>query len=162
MYIVKERFLGFGDDFDVTDENGTPVLHVDGKVLTLRDRLVLRTPDGREVAEVTRHLVSLRPTYSVTIQGERAADVRKHFFTPFGDRWTIDVPGPDDLELRGDLFDHEFTVERAGGTVATASKRLFSLRDTYAVDIAPGEDDLLILTSVLAVDLAHQRDAGRD
>src|SRR3954447_5216692 len=145
MYIIKERFLGFGDDFDVTDENGTPVLHVDGKVFTMRDRLVLRTPDGREVAEVTRRLVALRPTYSVTIGGDRAADVRKHFFTPFGERYTIDVPGPDDLELRGDLFDHEFTVERSGRAVATASKRLFSLRDTYAVDIAPGEDDVLIL-----------------
>jgi uncharacterized protein YxjI len=107
---------------------------------------------------VHRKLVALRPTYRITVGGEEAAEVRKRFFTPFGDRFTIDVPGPDDLELRGNLFDHEFTIERGGRTVATVSKRWFSLRDAYAVDVAEGEDDLLILASVLALDLAEDRE----
>jgi uncharacterized protein YxjI len=158
MYLIRERIFGLGQDFDVTDEQGRPVLHVDGKVLSMHDRLVLSDPDGREVAQVHRKLVSLRPTYEVSIGGERAAAVRKHMFTPFGDRFTIDVPGPDDLEMRGDLLDHEFTIQRGGETVATVSKRWFSLRDTYAVDVAPGEDDLLILASVLALDLAEDRE----
>jgi len=157
-YIIKERFLRMGEDSDVTDEHGHPVLHVDGKVLSLRDRLVLRDPSGEEVAAVHRKLVSLRPTYEIEIGGEEAAELRKHFFTPFGDRFTIDIPGPDDLELSGDLFDHEFTVESGGRTVATVSKRWLSLRDTYGVDVAPGENDLLILAAVLALDLAQDRE----
>jgi uncharacterized protein YxjI len=158
MYLIRERFFRLGEDSDITDDQGRPVLHVDGKVLSLHDRLVLRDPEGREVAQVHRKLVALRPTYRITIGGEEAAEVRKHFFTPFGDRFTIDVPGPDDLEMRGNLFDHEFTVQRGGRTVATASKRWFSMRDTYAVDVAEGEDDLLILASVLALDLAEDRE----
>jgi uncharacterized protein YxjI len=162
MYFIRERFLGLGDDFDITDESGRPVLHVDGKVLSLRDRLVLRDPSGHQVAEVTRKLVSLRPTYQVSIGDEHAADVRKHLFTPFRERFTIDVPGPDDLEVAGDLFDHEFTVRRGGRTVATATRRLLTIRDTYAVDVVPGENELLILASVLAVDLAQQREHDDD
>jgi uncharacterized protein YxjI len=158
MYLIRERFFRLGEDSDVTDEQGRPVLHVDGKVLSLHDRLVLRDPEGNEVAQVHRKLVALRPTYRITVGGEEAAEVRKRFFTPFGDRFTIDVPGPDDLELRGNLFDHEFTIERGGRTVATVSKRWFSLRDAYAVDVAEGEDDLLILASVLALDLAEDRE----
>jgi uncharacterized protein YxjI len=77
---------------------------------------------------------------------------------PFGDRFTIDVPGPDDLEMRGNLFDHEFTISRGGQTVATVSKGWFSMRDIYAVDVAPGQDDLLILASVLALDLAEDQE----
>jgi uncharacterized protein YxjI len=42
--------------------------------------------------------------------------------------------------------------------VATVSKRWLSLTDTYGVDIASGEDDLLILTSVLALDLAEDQE----
>ena len=158
MYVIRERFFRLGEDSEVTDDRGRPVLHVDGKVLSLHDRLVLRDPSGNQVASVHRKLVALRPTYQVTIGGEEAAEVRKHLFTPFGDRFTIDVPGPDDLEVRGDLFDHEFTVERGGRTVATVSKRWFSVRDTYAVDVAEGEDDLLVLASVLALDLAEDRE----
>jgi uncharacterized protein YxjI len=158
MYLIRERFFRLGEDSDVTDEQGRPVLHVDGKVLSLHDRLVLRDPEGNEVAQVHRKLVALRPTYKVTVSGEEAAEVRKHLFTPFGDRFTIDVPGPDDLEVRGNLFDHEFIIQRGGRTVATVSKRWFSVRDTYAVDVAEGEDHLLILASVLALDLAEDRE----
>src|SRR6266536_844365 len=157
MYLIRERFFRLGEDSEITDDQGRPVLHVDGKVLSLRDRLVLRDPEGREVAQVQRKLVALRPTYEITVGGQEVAEVRKHFFTPFGDRFTIDIPGPGDLEMAGNLFDHEFTVRRGGQTVATVSKRWFSLRDTYAVDVAPGEDDLVILASVLALDLAADR-----
>jgi uncharacterized protein YxjI len=158
MYLIRERFFRLGEDSDITDDQGRPVLRVDGKVLSLHDRLVLRDPQGREVAQVHRRLAALRPTYRITVGGEVAGEVRKRLFTPFGDRFTIDVPGPDDLEMRGDLLDHEFTIERAGRTVATVSKRWFSVRDAYAVDVAEGEDDLLILASVLALDLAEDRE----
>ena len=158
MYLIRERFFRLGEDSDITDEHGRPVLQVDGKVLSLRNRLVLRDPQGREVAQVQRKLVALRPTYQVSVAGHQAAEVRKHFFTPFGDRFTIDVPGPDDLEMEGDLFDHEFIIRRGDQTVATVSKRWFSMRDTYAVDVAVGQDDLLVLASVLALDLAEDQE----
>ena len=157
-YLIRERFFALGQDSDITDEFGRLVLRVDGKVLSLRDRLVLRDPAGREVAQVRRKLTSFRPTYEVIVGGQEAAKVRKRFFTPFGDRFTIDVPGPDDLEMAGDLFDHEYVVRRGGQVVATVSKRWFSARDTYAVEVAPGEDDLLVLASVLALDLAEDRE----
>jgi uncharacterized protein YxjI len=162
VYLIRERFFRLGEDSDITDEQGRPVLHVDGKVLSLHDRLVLRDPAGREVAQVHRKLVALRPTYQISVAGHKAAEVRKHLFTPFWDRFTIDLPGPDDLEMEGDLFDHEFTIRRGDQTVATVSKRWFSVRDTYAVDVAAGQDDLLILASVLALDLAEDRERERD
>ena len=158
MYLIRERFFRLGEDSDITDEQGRPVFHVDGKVLSLRNRLIIRDPEGREVAQVQRKLAALRPTYKVTIGGEEAAEIRKRMFTPFGDRFTIDVPGPDDLEMAGDLFDHEFTIRRGDQVVATVSKRWFSMRDTYAVDVAADQDDLLILASVLALDLAEDQE----
>ena len=158
MYLIRERFFRLGEDSDITDDQGQPVFHVDGKVLSLRNRLVLRDPEGNEVAQVHRKLAALRPTYEVSVGGQEVAEVRKRLFTPFGDRFTIDVPGPDDLEMRGDLFDHEFTIRRGDQVVATVSKRWFSMRDTYAVDVAAGQDDLLLLASVLALDLAEDQE----
>ena len=160
-YIIRERFFRLGEDSDITDESGQRVLQVDGKVLSLRDLLIVRDPAGHEVARVQRKLIALRPTYEISAGDQEVAEVRKHFFTPFGDRFTIDVPGPDDLEMAGNLLDHEFTIRRGGQTVATVSKQWFTLRDTYGVDIAPGENDLLILTSVLALDLAEDRERER-
>jgi uncharacterized protein YxjI len=163
MYLIRERLFDLGDDFDITDESGNRVFHVDGKVLTLRDRLVISDASGQEVASVHRQLISLRQTYTISIGGEEAAEVRKKLFTPFRDTYTIDIPGPHDLELKGDLLDHEYTVERDGSEVASVSKRWFSLRDTYAVRIVGTEaDHLLILAGVLALDLAHAREEKKE
>jgi uncharacterized protein YxjI len=158
MYLIRERLFRLTEESDITDEHSQPVLHVAGKIFSLRNRLVLRNPEGREVAQVQRKLAAMRPTYQISIGGEEAAEVRKHSFVPFGDRFTIDVPGPDDLEMTGDLADHEFTIRRGDQTMATVSKRWFSMRDTYAVDIAKGENDVLILASVLALDLAEDQE----
>ncbi len=68
-------------------------------------------------------------------------------------------PGADGCEqevmtIDGDLFSHEFTIDRGGHTVATISKRWLTLTDSYAVEVSPGEDDVLVLAGVLALDLA--------
>jgi len=162
MYVIKERFLDIGDDFDVTDDHGRKVLHVDGKVMSVRDKLVIEDPSGNEVASVHRKLIALRPTYRIEIGGEEAGTVSKKLFTPFREKFTIDVPGPDDLTMAGDLFDHEFTVERGGREVAQVSKRWLSIRDSYAVNIADGENHLLILCAVLALELAMQREEDQE
>jgi uncharacterized protein YxjI len=158
MYVIRERFFSIGDDFDIVDDHGDKVFHVDGKVFSVRNKLVIEDPSGREVASVHRHLVSLRPTYEVRIGGEKAAEVRKKLFTPFREKFTIDVPGPDDLEMKGDLIDHEYTIDRGGREVAAVSKRWLTIRDTYAVQIAADQEPLLVLGSVLALDLALARD----
>ena len=153
MYVIRERLFRLGEDSDITDEAGQQVLHVDGKVLSLHNRLILRDPAGREVGQVHRKLAALRPTCEIAIGGKDVAEVRRHLFTPFGERFTIDVHGAGGLELSGDLLGHEFTIQRDSQTVATISKRWLSMTASYAVDVAPGEDDVLILASVLALDL---------
>ena len=35
MYLIRGRFFRLGEDSDITDEQGRPVLHVDGKVFSL-------------------------------------------------------------------------------------------------------------------------------
>jgi uncharacterized protein YxjI len=162
MYVIRERFFSIGDDFDVLDEHGNKLFHVDGKVLSVRNKVVIEDLDGHELASVHRHLIALRPTYEIQIGGEKAAEVRKKLFTPFREKFTIDVPGDDDLEMRGDLLDHEYTIELGGREVAAVSKRWLTIRDTYAVQVAAGQDPLLIIASVLALDLALDREKEKE
>ena len=160
MYLIRERFFDVGDDFDVLDEHGTKLYHVDGKVFTVRDKMVIEDPDGEEVASVHRQLVALRPTYEIRIGGEKAAEVRRKLFTPFREKFTIDIPGPDDLEMKGDLLDHEYVIEQGGDEVASVSKKWLTIRDTYAVKVVPGVEPLLIIGAVLSLDLALGRGEG--
>ena len=157
-YVIREKLIRLGEDSDITDEQGRPVYQVDGKVVTLHSTLIVRDLEGAEVAKVERQLIALRPTYNISRPGTEKAAVRKKLFSPFVDRYTLDIPGPHDLNVTGSLLEHEYTITRDGQVVATVSKRWISLTETYGVDIAAGEDDLLILASVLALDLAEDRE----
>ena len=51
------------------------------------------------------------------------------------------------MEAKGNIVDHEYEIERGGDKVAEVSKRWFRVRDTYGIEIAPGQDDALILAA---------------
>jgi len=53
MYVIREHFFSFGDDFDVLDEHGNKVLHVDGKVFTVRDKVVIEDLNGVFTAQLS-------------------------------------------------------------------------------------------------------------
>ena len=95
MYLIRERFFRLGEDSEITDEHGQPMLQVDGKVLSMRNRLVLRDPGGREVAQVHRKLVAMRPTYRISIAGQQAATVSKRWFS-MRDTYAVDVAARQD------------------------------------------------------------------
>jgi uncharacterized protein YxjI len=157
-YIIREKFFRLGEDSQITDESGKPVYDVDGKILSLRNTLIVRDMRGQEVARVNRQLIALTPTYMIDRPGQEETVVRKHFINLLGDHFTIDIPGPHDLEMDGNLFEHEYQIRGDGAVVATVSKRWISLTETYGVETEPGADDVLILASVLALDLAEDRE----
>ena len=49
-------------------------------------------------------------------------------------------------------MDHEYEIERDGEKIAEVSKRWFRIRDTYGIEIAPNEDDVLILAATVCID----------
>jgi uncharacterized protein YxjI len=56
------------------------------------------------------------------------------------------------MSAHGNVVDHEYEIERDGDTVATVSKSWFRVRDTYGVEIAPEQDDALILAITVCMD----------
>ena len=93
-----------------------------------------------------------RDTMEIERAGRTVATVKKALFSPLRDRYSIEVEGGADLEVKGNIVDHEFEFERDGDTVAEVSKRWFRVRDTYGIEIAPGQDDALILAAAICID----------
>jgi uncharacterized protein YxjI len=88
--------------------------------------------------------------------GRQVATVKKALITPLRERFSIDVDGGDDMEAKGNILDHEYKIERGGDEIAEISRRWFRVRDTYGVDIKPGQDDALVLAVVVCIDQMTQ------
>ncbi len=110
------------------------------------------------MAFISQKLLSWGPTYEIHRNGQLAAVVKKSIFTLFHCQFTVDVPGPDDLTAEGDFLDHEYTFSRSRQVVAQVSKKWFAWTDTYGVDIAGKEDDVLILASTVVIDMVCHGD----
>jgi uncharacterized protein YxjI len=152
-YILKQKLFSFGDDFRIKDESGNELYFVDGKVFILRRKLLFKDMQGQELGMIQQKLLAWGPTYEIYRSGQLAAVVKKSIFTLFRCHFTVDVPGPDDLEAQGSFLDCEYTFKRGSRLVATVSKKWFSWTDTYGVEVETGEDDLLILASAVVIDL---------
>ncbi|MFO0932352.1 MAG: LURP-one-related family protein [Planctomycetota bacterium] len=156
-YRLAQRWFAFGDDFAVEDEDGREAFFVDGRAFSWGKKLSVEAPRGREVAFIAQRLLTWGPTYEITRDGVLAAVVKKQLFTFFRCRFAVDVPGPDDLEAVGDFLDHEYELVRGGDVVATVSKAWWSWTDSYGVDVADGEDDVLAICVAVVIDLCcHQ------
>jgi len=151
-YILKQKIFGLGGDFMVKDPSGKDQFFVDGNAISLGRRLVIKDMRGRAQAVIQQHLISLVPAYEIQRKGKPSATISRRFFSPIFDRLKIDLPGWDDIEVRGDLFDHEYTFYRGGRVVAQASKRWIALVDSYGLDIDDDEDAVLIIASAVVID----------
>ena len=150
--LMQQKLFAFGDDYFVKDASGRERFQVDGKVFTLRNTLAILEPRGKELARITRRILAWGPTYEITRGDEVLAVVKKELFTFFHCRFTVDVPGPDDLEAVGDFFDYEYEFKRDGRVVASVSKRFFAFRDTYGIEFAVDEDAVLLLAATVVID----------
>ena len=116
---------------------------------------------GNEVARVHRRLVALMATYEIDFPDVPGpTEVHRRFSNPLRPKWTISQPGQPDLTMTGNFFGHDFSIEKDGQEVASVSKKWVSLTDSYGVDIADGQNDLLILCGVLALEAEQARRAA--
>lgn len=152
-YIIHEKLLTFGKDSLIKNEAGQPVFDVDGKALSLFNTLIISDMEGNKIATIKQKFPSLSPTYEITREGQESVEISKQLISPFVDRFTVDIPGPDDLHIKGSMSEHEYTISSKDQDIATISKGLFKELETYGVDIAPGQDDVLILACVLVLDV---------
>lgn len=160
-YLMKEKWLAWGDDFEILDENGQRAFFVDGRAFSIGKKLSFQDANGRELAFIRQRLLSWGPTYEIENGGRTVATVRKHLFTFFHCKFSVDVPGPDDLEAKGNFWDHDYVFALRDKPVANISKRWVSWTDTYGIEILEPIDPVLILSCAVVIDMICHEEKHR-
>lgn len=156
-YKIRQNLISIGDDFWIENEEGKKVFKIDGKVLRIRKTLVFEDAKGKKLAQIQERLLTIKDTMVVEdADGKDIATIKKALISPFRDKWDVNVKNGPDLDVQGNILDHEYTVKHGREKVAEISKKWFRLTDTYGVEIENGQNDILILAIAVAVDMmAH-------
>ena len=158
-YVIKEKFWSWGDDFHIYDTDHNPVYFVDGLAFSWGNKLSFQDLAGNELAFISQRLLSWKPKYEIHRNGQLLAEVIKEF-SWFNQKFTLDVPGPNDYEIDGSFWLHDYTFRRLGRTVAVVSKAFWTWTDLYGIEIVDNEDDVAILCAAIVIDqvLHDQKD----
>jgi uncharacterized protein YxjI len=157
-YVMKQKLFSFTDDYNITDESGTPAYYVDGKLLSFGKNLSFQDMQQSELLHIQQKLLNWGPTYEITHNGELVAVVKKELFTFFHCVFHVDEPGRDALTAEGNFNDHEYIFTRAGQQVGSVSKQWFTFADTYGVEVDGSEDPVLLLACTVVIDEACHGD----
>ncbi len=156
-YQMRQKLVSFGDDFWITNEAGQKVFKVDGKVLRVRDTLKFKDLNGNVLCQIQERMLRIKDVMAIEDgQGNEIAQVKKALITPLRDRWTVKIRNGPDLDVQGNILDHEYEIKEGRRKVAQVSKKWFRVRDTYGVEVAPDQEDAVILAVTVALDnMAH-------
>jgi uncharacterized protein YxjI len=159
-YKIRQKMFSIGDDFWIENQEGDRVFRVDGKALRLRKTLFFEDMNGNKLCKIQERLLAIKDTMVVEDpEGHQMAVIKKGLIAPLGDHWTVTVRGGPDLDVQGNILDHEYSIMQRRNKIAEVSKKWLSLTDTYGVEIDAGQNDILILALAIAIDMmSHDED----
>lgn len=104
---------------------------------------------GNDLGEVVERVMTFLPKFDLYLGTERVGCISKEltFLKP---KYEIDCNG---WKISGDWLEWDYTItDEDGEAVATVTKEVWNLTDTYVIDVKRQEDALCTLMVVLAID----------
>jgi uncharacterized protein YxjI len=153
-YRMREKLVSIGDDYWIENSSGDKVFKVNNKAVRVRETVIFEDAHGNELCKIQERKVRIRDSMEIEgPDGHSVAKIHKAMITPLRDRFVVKVGDGPDLEIQGNILDHEYRIGEGRDKIAEVSKRWFRIRDTYGVEIGPGQNDVVILAVTAALEM---------
>ena len=154
-YLMRQRIFTIGQDFYINNAAGQPCFKIDGKVRLIKESLKFRDMQGNLLYKLDEKVLRIRESFNIlNPDGSLAAKVHNAIIDPLRERFTIEIPGGQNMMTMGKVIWAQYDIHRNGQQVAKISKQFSWIgRDQYVVDVLQGEDDCLILAITVVIDM---------
>ncbi|MFE6685139.1 LURP-one-related/scramblase family protein [Streptomyces sp. NPDC057743] len=151
-YLVRDRMLAFHEEAWIETEHREKLYKVNRKLLRLRTTFDFVDTQGNQIASIVKKALTFHHTILIKQNDEVVGWISKRTFSLFGDRFKVSLRDGRRLRIVGNFWDREFDIQHDGTTLAHISRRWFSIRDAYAVDVMGPQDDTLLVILAVCVD----------
>jgi uncharacterized protein YxjI len=154
-YLMRQRMFTLGQNFVINNAAGQPCFKIDGKVRMVKESLKFRDMQGNLLYKLDEKVLRIRESFDIlNPNGQVAAKVHNAIFDPLRERFTIEIPGGEDMLTMGKVIWAQYDILRGQQPVGKISKQFSWIgRDQYVVDVRQGEDDCLILAITVVIDM---------
>ncbi len=143
----KQKVFSFRQRSEIYDEFGNVLFNAVGEI-SLARKMHIYDRTGNEVADVERKLFRLLPRFSIYVMGQYVTDIVKEF-TFFKPSYVFERIG---WRVDGEIFSHDYRVFSGNMYVASVHKHWMTWGDSFEIDIADGQDVIMVLAAVIAID----------
>lgn len=146
--LFKQRLFSWFDSYDIYNEVGETVYTVKGQ-LSWGHCLKIFDAMGNEIGTVKEVVLSLLPKFEMYLGDTCVGCIHKEF-TFFKPKFNIDCNG---WHVEGDFLEWNYgIIDASGQGIATVSKQVLRMTDTYVIDVFEPQNALCVLMLVLAID----------
>ena len=149
--LIKQRVFSWTDSYDIYDADGNRKYFVTAEFFSLGHQLHVSDAGGNEIGVIRQRLFSFLPAFDIEIGGVVRGSIQKQFAL-FRPKYEVDCMG---WRVEGDFLGWDYDVYSGCSPVIHISKKLFQWGDTYVIDIANPEDELMGMLLVIAIDAAN-------
>ena len=149
--LIKQRVFSWTDSYDIYDADGNRKYFVKAEFFSLGHQLHVSDAGGNEIGVIRQRLFSFLPAFDIEIGGVVRGSIQKQFAL-FRPKYEVDCMG---WRVEGDFLGWDYDVYSGCSPVIHISKKLFQWGDTYVIDIANPEDELMGMLLVIAIDAAN-------
>lgn len=149
--LIKQRVFSWTDTYDIYDENENAKYFVKAELFSLGHQIHVYDRNGTEVGAIHQKLMTILPKFEIEVDGQRVGLIEKEF-SFFRPRYSIDCNG---WRVEGDFLGWDYDVMDGCSPTIHITKEFFHWGDTYVIDFANPEDELIGLLLVLAIDAAN-------
>jgi uncharacterized protein YxjI len=153
-YRMSMELAALGADFLVLTDAGEHVFRISGRAMSDDDTIRIEDMQGHVLCEASAHLARKQVRVAIVDgAGNEIGSVLRQPVSPLRDRFEIQLHDGLMLAVDGNITTHEFSIVGPPGRVAEISKKWFRARGSYGIEVAPGQTDALLLTTVIVMDL---------
>jgi uncharacterized protein YxjI len=115
--------------FNVHDQSGAEVFHIEGVLISLRPQYIIRESTGAELGTITKKLVKL-----------------------IGTEFWVEKNGVEFMRIYGDFTEHEYNLVVDNVQVASVHRKWISIRDQLEISITGEVDHRVVLGAVTVIE----------
>lgn len=149
--LIKNKFFSIRGHSTVTDVNGNPLFEVRG-TFTLWKRKKIKDLDGNVLYTVRNKMIKffMNSAFVFDAEGKKIARLKQKFHLTRSEYVLLGYK--DELSIEGNFFQREINVIRNGEVIASGSRKLLSLVDSFAVTVPNDADAAFVLALFIAMD----------
>lgn len=149
--LIKQRVFSWSDTYDIYDEEGNKKYFVQAEFLSIGHKLHIYDKNDNEIGRIHERFSPFIPTFEIERYGRIVGTIQKKF-TLFCPKYEIDCNG---WRAEGDFLGWDYDVYSGCSSILHISKEPLHWGDTYVLNFAEPEHEIMGLLLVIAIDVAN-------